>query len=705
MKRSSRFHFLLTVTAVMLMLSGIAQAADFETLRPGFEGDLVRALQSGLQFVGFPLTVDGKYGSQTEAAVLAFQRRQNLTADGLAGQRTLTELYRLAPQFMPAAGLPTGNTAPSPTENGTGTAPAAQPAGGHAYVYTGNGGSLNLRNRPSYGQTTIAQLPFGTEVEVLSVSGSWTRVRALGRTGYVLSTYLRSSPASQPSATPPPAQGGTVNNPPASAESAQVITANLGSLNLRASASAGARVLMQIPYQAVVQVRARLGTWAQVSYANLNGFVMTRFLRFGTAPAQNEGAVQPPAPEIPAASGYAIVNNQPGRTLNLRNSPSQSNNIIGQIPSGTRLQLISRGETWSEVIFQTTRGFVMSSFLRFETAATETPPAAETPAEQPETPEPAPEVFARILRPGSKGEDVRELQTRLAALKYTVSINSSYDAMTEEAVRHFQQQNSLKVDGIFGSESAALLLSGSARLATDKPLTYQTLRIDNNNQAVSAMQTALKALGFPLTVNGRYDIPTHQAVVGFQQRNGLPITGVANAVTQAAIFSSNAKGYSVSVPELGASEGKVGGPATSQVRLLHWFNDIKPRVASGQKVTVYHPASGISFTIRFYSLGKHADSEPATWRDTQLMNRAFGTPSWNINPVYVKLPDGRWTLAAMHNRPHLTGAVSANGFGGHLCIHFLRDMDEVLRNDPDYGASNQRAIRKAWQGMTGEVVE
>ena len=104
-------------------------------------------------------------------------------------------------------------------------------------------------------------------------------------------------------------------------------------------------------------------------------------------------------------------------------------------------------------------------------------------------------------------------------------------------------------------------------------------------------------------------------------------------------------------------------------------------------------------------MGNHADSEPATWRDTQLMNRAFGMPSWNINTVYINLPDGRWTLAAMHNRPHLTGAVSENGFGGHLCIHFLRDTDEVNRNDPDYGASNQRAIRKAWQAMTGEAVE
>ena len=357
----------------------------------------------------------------------------------------------------------------------------------------------------------------------------------------------------------------------------------------------------------------------------------------------------------------------------------------------------------------------MTSFLRFEAQTTATLPPVMTEEPSPsispvpvstETPEPVENnLFPRILRQGLQGEDVRELQSRLIGLKYTLSQTADFDQMTLEAVRHFQLQNALTVDGIFGSQSVQVLLSGAARTADSPALSYQTLRIDNSNQAISALQQALKDLGYPLSVNGRFDIPTHQAVVGFQQRNGLPITGIASPVTQSAIFSGQAKGYGAAVPELGSSEGKSGGPSQSQVKLLHWFNDIKPRVSAGQNVTAFHPASGISFSVRFYSLGNHADSEPSTWRDTQLMNRAFGTPSWNINTVYIKLPDGQWTLAAMHNRPHLTGVISENGFGGHLCIHFLRDMEEVLRSDPDYGASNQRSIRKAWLSMTGETID
>jgi len=747
MKRGKSVSVLLTACLLCMSVLFSAHAQRYETLRPGAQGEAVHALQSGLKALGYPVEVDGKYGRQTSQFVSAFQRQNRLTADGLAGDRTLTELYRQVPQFKPDSPQAGVNTPPPSSPSSPTTQPETG-ASGAAYVYTSNRGALNVRNQPKYGQTTIGQLPFGTQVTILSTTGSWTRIRVNGLEGFVVSSFLRQDPVatpapgtSSPAPTATPAPALPTSPPPASSGSALVITGNRGSLNLRDRASYSGTAILQIPYQETVQVHSRKGAWTQVTYQGVTGFVVDSFLRHQTGqnplPTESPTPVASPTEQptevprpteqptaAPGQQGTAFVNTAGKRTLNFRSTPNTGNNIIGQLPSGEALLLINRGDTWCEVIYNGRQGFVMTSFLRFPTEPTTSPTAAptETPTQAPtqapaETPTPSPSptaapteapLFPRTLRPGDRGEDVLELQTRLIALKYTVSKTSAYDAMTQEAVRHFQLQNSLTVDGLFGSNTAQILLSGSARAADSPALSYKTLRIDQrdgSDKAITRMQEALKNLGFPLTVNGRYDIPTHQAVVGFQQRNDLPITGIANPHTQATIFSGGAKGYATPVAELGAGEGKGEGPSSSQVKLLHWFNDIKPRVAAGQRVTVHHPASGISFTIRFYSMGNHADSEPDTWRDTQLMNRAFGTPSWNINTVYIKLPDGQWTLAAMHNRPHLSGAINANGFGGHLCIHFLRDTDEVNKNDPDYGASNQRAIRKAWKGMTGEDVE
>ena len=87
------------------------------------------------------------------------------------------------------------------------------------------------------------------------------------------------------------------------------------------------------------------------------------------------------------------------------------------------------------------------------------------------------------------------------------------------------------------------------------------------------------------------------------------------------------------------------------------------------------------------------------------MNKAFGTTTWTPKAVYVRLPDGTWTLATTHNTPHDSQSIKDNNFDGHLCVHFLRDMAECEANDPNYGVTHQKAIRSAWKSMTGQTVE
>ena len=65
-----------------------------ETLEFGSEGAEVRRLQQKLKDLGYLSgSVDGKFGVATEAAVIAFQKNNNLTADGKAGTATLNKLY------------------------------------------------------------------------------------------------------------------------------------------------------------------------------------------------------------------------------------------------------------------------------------------------------------------------------------------------------------------------------------------------------------------------------------------------------------------------------------------------------------------------------------------------------------------------------------------------------------------------------------
>ncbi|MBI2306092.1 MAG: DUF3380 domain-containing protein [Rhodocyclales bacterium] len=61
-------------------------------MRQGDTGTDVSQLQRLLNTVGLKLTVDGWYGEATAAAVMAFQRRVGLVADGVTGPKTVTAL-------------------------------------------------------------------------------------------------------------------------------------------------------------------------------------------------------------------------------------------------------------------------------------------------------------------------------------------------------------------------------------------------------------------------------------------------------------------------------------------------------------------------------------------------------------------------------------------------------------------------------------
>lgn len=86
-----RKFFVFFMIAVIL-IGGICYTS-FATSKFGSSGEEVRQIQSKLKSWGFYSgSIDGVYGSQTVEAVKAFQKKNGLTADGVAGEKTLSTL-------------------------------------------------------------------------------------------------------------------------------------------------------------------------------------------------------------------------------------------------------------------------------------------------------------------------------------------------------------------------------------------------------------------------------------------------------------------------------------------------------------------------------------------------------------------------------------------------------------------------------------
>lgn len=67
---------------------------NYKTLKLGDTGTAVRKLQNALKEKGYYKdVVDGRYGATTEAAVIKYQKKIGITADGKAGYKTQNALY------------------------------------------------------------------------------------------------------------------------------------------------------------------------------------------------------------------------------------------------------------------------------------------------------------------------------------------------------------------------------------------------------------------------------------------------------------------------------------------------------------------------------------------------------------------------------------------------------------------------------------
>jgi len=296
------------------------------------------------------------------------------------------------------------------------------------------------------------------------------------------------------------------------------------------------------------------------------------------------------------------------------------------------------------------------------------------------------------------------MQQRLYDLGYLkTKPDGNFGAATEQALIAFQKKNKLNADGIAGASTLTLLNSKTTSASVTPTAAPTTLKRGDSGADVKLLQQRLRELGYiTFAADGQFGSGTQNAIIAFQKANGLKADGVAGASTQTKLYSSTAK--AATTPATVGKTTNTGIPSASSVRLLHFFNDVKPKYTTGTTVTVYDPASKITWKLRFLSLGRHADAEPLTKEDTVNMNKAFGTTTWTPKAVWVKFPDGVWSMGTMHNTPHLTGTIKDNGFNGHLCMHFLRDMSEVTKNDPNYGVQNQRALRAAWKALTGQTI-
>lgn len=212
-----------------------------------------------------------------------------------------------------------------------------------SYGTVKNTSSLNLRAQASLSSSVLAQIPAGTVLPMISISGDWGYTQYGCQSGYVNMGYIAQSDRY------------TGNAGDGDATGATVIAAD--GTPLRMSASLSGYTVLTVPEGALVKIKHDDGAWAQVYYGGFIGYVLSSAL-------QRNGITVDEEIDTPkAGEQYAVVNST-SSSLNLRTQPNMSSTVMAEIPRGEKIIVESVGAEWCRVRYHGVTGYCASQYLQ-----------------------------------------------------------------------------------------------------------------------------------------------------------------------------------------------------------------------------------------------------------------------------------------------------------------------------------------------------
>ncbi|MDQ0206790.1 SH3 domain-containing protein [Alkalicoccobacillus murimartini] len=222
---------------------------------------------------------------------------------------------------------------------------------------------LNLRSSNKIeANNIVTTLNNNTKVDILEKSGSWLKVSASGKTGWVSAQYVKTSSAS-----------GAPSTPKDEATSGDKVISSgttMARLNLRSSNKIEANnIITTLNNNSKVEILEKSGSWLKVKAGSRTGWVSAQFVK------TSAGSGTPSTPKDEATSGDKVFSS--GTTtarLNLRSSNKiEANNIITTLNNNSKVEILEKSGSWLKVKAGSRTGWVSAQFVKTGSTAPATP--------------------------------------------------------------------------------------------------------------------------------------------------------------------------------------------------------------------------------------------------------------------------------------------------------------------------------------------
>ncbi|TSB48363.1 SH3 domain-containing protein [Alkalicoccobacillus porphyridii] len=234
--------------------------------------------------------------------------------------------------------------------------------GSHEVIGTGTTTArLNLRSSNKIeANNIVTTLNNNQKVDILEKNGSWLKISAAGKVGWVSAQYIKTDSSSTTPA--PPAQN---------VDKVTGTGTTTARLNLRSSNKVEANnILTTLNNNQKLEILEKNGSWLRVKAAGQTGWVSAQYVKMD---GSNTTTPTPPTQNVDKVTGTGTTTAR----LNLRSSNKvEANNIITTLNNNQKLEILEKSGSWLRVKAAGQTGWVSAQYVK--TDGSNTTPAPPT---------------------------------------------------------------------------------------------------------------------------------------------------------------------------------------------------------------------------------------------------------------------------------------------------------------------------------------
>ena len=230
--------------------------------------------------------------------------------------------------------------------------------------------NLRIRKSPNTSSDVIGYLTNGEVFNIDGKEGSWYKINANGKVGYIHGDYVKEVSGNSNSSSN---NSGSNSNLDTSLAGKKGTVVNVStSLRVRQSPSTSSSVVGSLRGGQTFEIKGKSGSWYYINSNGLTGYIHGDYVQVGENSSNNGG-------QSSGNNGQSSENNSgmdtslAGKTgkvvnvstsLRIRQSPSTSSSVVGSLSAGQTFKINGKNGAWYNIDAQGTKGHVHGDYVQ-----------------------------------------------------------------------------------------------------------------------------------------------------------------------------------------------------------------------------------------------------------------------------------------------------------------------------------------------------